>query len=189
MGMNRPRCSISQLRRSGLTLVELLVVIGIIGLLIGILIPVIARAQAAHRSTTCLAALRHIGQAFNQYAQANRMTFPDPGTAGLSWEQLLSPYFNGRYQCPADEELFPSLGSSYDWRDTGDIDTSLAGVSQTAVKRPDVVLAFEALSGWHRKGMINVVRLDGAAMTMEEDACYADLELQIDPNIPRGSRK
>jgi prepilin-type N-terminal cleavage/methylation domain-containing protein len=50
------------------TLVELLVVIGIIALLIAILLPTLSKArEAAHRSA-CLANLRSLGQAFHLYA-------------------------------------------------------------------------------------------------------------------------
>ncbi|HWE03678.1 MAG TPA: prepilin-type N-terminal cleavage/methylation domain-containing protein [Tepidisphaeraceae bacterium] len=55
-------------RRRGFTLVELLVVVGIIAVLVGILIPMLAVAREAGRCTVCLSNLRQIGQAFNMYA-------------------------------------------------------------------------------------------------------------------------
>jgi prepilin-type N-terminal cleavage/methylation domain-containing protein len=170
--------------RQGFTLVELLVTVGIIGILIGILVPVISRAQAASRSVTCIATLRNIGEAFKLYANENKSMLPDPGSVGYSWEQLLEPYFHAEFRCPSDQEVFPSVGSSYDWRDTPDASTTLAGVPLASVKRPNLVLAFESLSGWHAKGKINVVLFDGSAMTMDEDACMADLDASIDPSLP-----
>jgi len=55
-------------RRGGFTLVELLVVVGIIAVLVGILVPVLATAREAGRCTNCLSNLRQIGQAFQMYA-------------------------------------------------------------------------------------------------------------------------
>src|SRR5690348_14674101 len=114
-------------RLAAFTLTELLVAIGIIALLIAILIPVISKANQAAKSTSCVANLRSITNAFRIYANANRMYLPDPANEQLSWEQMISPYYQGgSFQCPSDDELFPSVGSSYDWRDTGDANTTMA---------------------------------------------------------------
>lgn len=60
----------------GFTLVELLVVIGIIALLIGILLPVLSRARDAGNRTACLSNMRQLGMAFVMYTQENKGTFP-----------------------------------------------------------------------------------------------------------------
>jgi prepilin-type N-terminal cleavage/methylation domain-containing protein/prepilin-type processing-associated H-X9-DG protein len=54
-------------RRSGFTLVELLVVIGIIAILVAILLPAMSRAMASARSIRCQGNLRQIGVGYSFY--------------------------------------------------------------------------------------------------------------------------
>ena len=68
--------------RFGFTVVELLVVVGIVGLLIGMTIPAVQSVRAAARRTSCANNLRQIAIGLSSYESA-RQSFP----AGISWNQ------------------------------------------------------------------------------------------------------
>src|SRR5688500_15428049 len=63
-------------RQRAFTLVELLVVIGIIAILIGILLPTLSRARESANKTACLSNMRELGNAFRLYAAGNKDAIP-----------------------------------------------------------------------------------------------------------------
>lgn len=70
------------MRRKAFTLVELLVVIGIIAVLIAILMPALSRVRDQANRIKCMSNVRNLMQGMVMYASANKSTLPCPNWGG-----------------------------------------------------------------------------------------------------------
>jgi prepilin-type N-terminal cleavage/methylation domain-containing protein len=110
----RPR---STAKSRGFTLVELLVVIGIIALLVAILLPALNKARQQGNWATCLSNLKQIGNALQLYAQENRGYYPRAASGSngpmpddyIFWQEQPPPGRN-----PDDSALCPYLNAKGD---------------------------------------------------------------------------
>ena len=84
----------------GFTLVELLVVVGIIAVLVAMLLPALQRARSAARTVQCAANFKELGNSMRIFASRNGDRFPGSGrenaaSSSVAWHHIMDRhYFN-----------------------------------------------------------------------------------------------
>ena len=97
------------MKKSGFTLIEILVVVAIIAIIAAILLPVISKARERARMTTCANNQHQIAQAIMIYTQENGGAFPFSDSWDIELGQSLDQKL---FQCPNNESNKKSYGIS-----------------------------------------------------------------------------
>lgn len=98
-------------KKSGFTLLEIMIVVSLIGLLVAIAIPQFVRARMTSQRTTCINNLRQVQAAISQWALETNATTNTP----VQFSDIQS-YMRGSVICPAGGTSF---NDSYKMTDVG----------------------------------------------------------------------
>ncbi len=175
---------IERIRNQGFTLLELLVVIGIIALLTSILVPSLAKVKSVAKRTVCLSNLHSAAVGFRMYLEEYNDYMPPAArypSLGLNNKkpiaEFLGPFLGSpkSLRCPADdghkrpdytERYFVSEGSSYEYMEALGgkrvDDTYLTGNLGFNERDVHIIYDYDHFHGKKgKKGSVNYLYSDG----------------------------
>lgn len=116
----------------GFTLVEILVVVGIIALLSALLFPVLSRARESGRTKVCLSNMKQLGLAFQQYVQDAGRKYPYAGNfqAWADGGHWVAGYKN---YSDAEHGLAGTKAENFEWKNHSPAEHRTANVENGAL--------------------------------------------------------
>lgn len=173
--------------RRALTLIELLIVIGIIALLLGLSFPAVQKAREAANRTACGHRLSQVGKDLHTY-HSLRERLP-PSSSGLrSWTLALedgtpvssdSGFAPVIHLCPTDEKSFESAAPKFrcsnvalsHFLESGRLGTIEDGLSHTVLCSSGKASSFGA---WRKGPLVKSLNLATGPHSLGENLLFAD---------------
>ena len=197
-------------RKNAFTLVELLVVVGILMLLVALLLPVIGKTEKKALESQSVNNLRQLGQAVTLYAADHDMSYPCRVQTGDKWPILLADYLQNNikiYAEPDSPSSFIKTGrdplnnvknyTSYvlnGFNDQGALDNESLAVRTVTVQEPSRTILLTAQDfhpdnfymdyALNELGMVNTTRYrDGSYYLFADGSVRFLAQSDYDPHL------